>query len=396
MLNKKIENKRLFTSESVTEGHPDKVCDQISDAILDAILAQDPKSRVACETCATTGLVMVMGEITTNGYVDIPKIVRETVKEIGYDRGKYGFDADNLAVLSTIDEQSSDIALGVDIDGAGDQGLMFGFATNETEDMMPLPISLSHKLTRRLAEVRKKGIVNYLRPDGKSQVTVEYDEFDKPLRIDSVVISTQHDEKVSLEELKEFIMKEVILYTLPSNLIDENTKYFINPTGRFVIGGPKGDSGLTGRKIIVDTYGGYARHGGGAFSGKDPTKVDRSASYMARYIAKNLVAAGIAEKIEVGLSYVIGVAEPTSIMINTYGTSKYTEEEIVKIIRSNFGLTPKEIIEGLDLRRPIYKKCAAYGHFGRLDLDLPWEKLDKVEDIKRTKNNNFVKNSTDK
>ncbi|MBQ6817454.1 MAG: methionine adenosyltransferase [Bacilli bacterium] len=386
MSNKELKNRRLFTSESVTEGHPDKVCDQISDAILDAILAQDPMSRVACETCATTGLVMVMGEITTSGYVDIPKVVRETVKEIGYDRGKYGFDADNLAVLSTIDEQSSDIALGVDIDGAGDQGLMFGFATNETEDMMPLPISLSHKLAYRLAEVRKLGLVNYLRPDGKSQVTVEYDEFDKPLRVDSVIISTQHDEKVTLEELKKFIMAEVILKTIPANLLDENTKYYINPTGRFVIGGPKGDSGLTGRKIIVDTYGGYARHGGGAFSGKDPTKVDRSASYMARYVAKNLVAAGVADKLEVGISYAIGVAEPTSIMINAYGTSKYTEEEIVNIIRKNFGLTPKEIIEGLDLRRPIYKKCAAYGHFGRLDLDLPWEKLDKVDQIKKSLN----------
>lgn len=379
---KEYKNRKLFTSESVTEGHPDKVCDQVSDAILDAILAQDPMSRVACETCATTGLVMVMGEITTKGSVDIPRIVRETVKEIGYDRGKFGFDADNLAVIATLDEQSSDIALGVDIDGAGDQGLMFGFATNETEDMMPLPISLAHKLTKRLAEVRKTGLVNYLRPDGKSQVTVEYDSQNKPYRIDSVVVSTQHDEKVTLEELKEFIMQEVILYSLPKNLLDENTKYFINPTGRFVIGGPKGDSGLTGRKIIVDTYGGYARHGGGAFSGKDPTKVDRSASYMARYIAKNIVASGIAERIEVGLSYVIGVAEPTSIMINTFGSSKYSDEEIANIIRNNFGLTPKEIIETLDLRRPIYKKCAAYGHFGRLDLDLPWEKLDKVAQIK--------------
>lgn len=374
--------KKLFTSESVTEGHPDKVCDQISDAILDEILRQDKNSRVACECCATTGLVMVMGEISTNGYVDIQKIVRDTVREIGYDRGKYGFDADNLAVITTLDEQSCDIAMGVDRDGAGDQGLMFGFATDETKEMMPLPILLSHKLTRRLSEVRKQGLVNYLRPDGKSQVSVEYDENDVAKRIDSVVISTQHDEKVEMEELKSFITKEVIMKVLPKELVDENTKIFINPTGRFVIGGPKGDSGLTGRKIIVDTYGGYARHGGGAFSGKDPTKVDRSASYMARYIAKNLVAAGVAHKIEVGLSYVIGVAEPTSIMINTYGTSKYTEEEIEKIIRESFGLTPKQIIEGLDLRRPIYKQVASYGHFGRDDLDLPWEKLDKVNDIK--------------
>ncbi len=374
--------RKLFTSESVTEGHPDKVCDQISDAILDEILRQDKNSRVACECCATTGLVMVMGEISTTGYVDIQKIVRDTVKEIGYDRGKYGFDADNLAVITTLDEQSSDIAMGVDRDGAGDQGLMFGFATNETKEMMPLPILLSHKLTRRLSEVRKQGLVNYLRPDGKSQVSVEYDENDKAMRIDSVVISTQHDEKVEMTELQEFIKNEVIMKVLPQDLIDENTKIFINPTGRFVIGGPKGDSGLTGRKIIVDTYGGYARHGGGAFSGKDPTKVDRSASYMARYIAKNLVAAGVADKIEIGLSYVIGVADPTSIMINTYGTSKYTEEEIEKIIRSTFGLTPRQIIEGLDLRRPIYKQVASYGHFGRDDLDLPWEKLDKIEEIK--------------
>ena len=373
--------KILFTSESVSEGHPDKVCDQISDAILDEILTQDPMARVACEACATTGLVMVMGEITTTGYVDIPKVVRGVVKEIGYDRGKYGFDADNLAVISTIDEQSPDIAMGVDNDGAGDQGLMFGFACDETEEMMPLPISLAHKLTRRLAEVRKCGLVNYLRPDGKSQVTVEYDELDHPIRIDSVVISTQHSETVEMNELREFIKKEVINYVIPSNLIDKDTKIFINPTGRFVIGGPKGDSGLTGRKIIVDTYGGYARHGGGAFSGKDPTKVDRSASYMARYIAKNLVAAGIARKLEIGLSYVIGVSEPTSIMVNSYGTSNYTDSEIEKIVRDNFGLTPKEIINNLNLRRPIYRKCASYGHFGRTDLDLPWEALDKVEQI---------------
>ena len=379
----KIKSKRLFTSESVTEGHPDKVCDQISDAILDEILAQDPMSRVACETCATTGLVMVMGEITTSGYVDIPKVVRNVVKEIGYDRGKYGFDADNLAVISTIDEQSTDIAMGVDKDGAGDQGLMFGFACDETKEMMPLPILLAHKLTKRLAEVRKAGLVSYLRPDGKSQVTVEYDESDHPIRVDSVVISTQHSENVAMDELKAFIKKEVIEYVIPKELIDKDTKIFINPTGRFVIGGPKGDSGLTGRKIIVDTYGGYARHGGGAFSGKDPTKVDRSASYMARYIAKNLVASGVAKKLEIGLSYVIGVSEPTSIMVNTYGTSKYSNEEIVKMVRDNFGLTPKEIINNLNLRRPIYRKCASYGHFGRTDLDLPWEALDKVEQIKK-------------
>ena len=380
---KDLKKKKLFTSESVTEGHPDKVCDQISDAILDEILMQDPMSRVACETCATTGLVMVMGEITTSGYVDIPKVVRSVVKEIGYDRGKYGFDADNLAVISTIDEQSADIAMGVDHDGAGDQGLMFGFACNETPEMMPLPISLAHKLTRRLAEVRKMGLVNYLRPDGKSQVTVEYDEEDHPIHIDSVVISTQHSENVEMDELKAFIKKEVIEYVMPKNLYDKDTKIFINPTGRFVIGGPKGDSGLTGRKIIVDTYGGYARHGGGAFSGKDPTKVDRSASYMARYIAKNLVASGVASKLEVGLSYVIGVSEPTSVMVNAYGTSKYRDEEIVQIIRDNFGLTPKEIINSLDLRRPIYRKCASYGHFGRTDIDLPWEHLDKVDQIKK-------------
>ena len=379
---KDLNKRKLFTSESVTEGHPDKVCDQISDAILDEILTQDPMARVACEACATTGLVMVMGEITTTGYVDIPKVVRGVVKEIGYDRGKYGFDADNLAVISTIDEQSPDIAMGVDHDGAGDQGLMFGFACDETKEMMPLPISLAHKLTYRLAEVRKKGFVNYLRPDGKSHVTVEYDEFDHPIRVDSVVISTQHSENVEMDELRDFIKKEVIKYVIPSTLMDKDTKIFINPTGRFVIGGPKGDSGLTGRKIIVDTYGGYARHGGGAFSGKDPTKVDRSASYMARYIAKNLVASGVAKKLEIGLSYVIGVSEPTSIMVNSYGTSNYTDSEIEKIVRDNFGLTPKEIIKTLDLRRPIYRKCASYGHFGRTDLDLPWEALDKVEQIK--------------
>lgn len=374
--------RRLFTSESVTEGHPDKVCDQISDAMLDAILSQDKMARVACEVCATTGLVCVMGEVTTTAYVDIQKIVRDTVREIGYDRGKYGFDADNLAVITTLDEQSPDIAMGVDREGAGDQGLMFGFASDETEEMMPLPIVLAHKLTRRLAEVRKQGLVNYLRPDGKSQVTVEYDG-EKVVRIDSVVISSQHSEDVEMDELQEFIRKEVINYVIPSELMDNETKIFINPTGRFVVGGPKGDTGLTGRKIIVDTYGGYARHGGGAFSGKDPTKVDRSACYMARYIAKNLVASGVAHKIEIGLSYAIGVAEPTSIMVNTYGTSNYSEEEISNIVYDNFKLTPKQIIDTLDLRRPIYKQTAAYGHFGRNDLDLPWEKLDKVEQIKK-------------
>ncbi|HRT69528.1 MAG TPA: methionine adenosyltransferase [Bacilli bacterium] len=380
-----VNMRKYFTSESVTEGHPDKVCDQISDAVLDAILEKDPRARVACEVAATTGLVLVMGEITTSTYVDIQKIVRDTVKEIGYDRGKYGFDADNLAVLVSLDEQSADIAMGVgDGEGAGDQGLMFGFACNETAEMMPLSIVLSHRLTRRLAEVRKQGLVDYLRPDGKAQVSIEYDENDKCHRIDSVVISTQHNESVSMKELRAFIEKEVIRYVIPTNLIDANTKMYINPTGRFVIGGPKADSGLTGRKIIVDTYGGYARHGGGAFSGKDPTKVDRSASYMARYIAKNLVAAKIADKIEVGLSYVIGVSEPSSIMINTYGTSKYTEEEIEQIIRKNFALSPLQIIKNLDLCKPIYRQVSTYGHFGRLDLDLPWEKLDKVEQIKNS------------
>ena len=375
--------RRFFTSESVTEGHPDKVCDQISDAILDAILSEDRMARVACEVCATTGLVLVMGEVTTTARVNYEKIVRDTVKEIGYNCPELGFSADEIKVLVTVGTQSPDISMGVDKDGAGDQGLMFGFATNESEEMMPLPILLSHKLTKRLAELRKNNVVSFLRPDGKSQVSVEYDENYNPIRIDNVVISTQHDDNVSNEELYEFVKKEVIEYIIPSNLMDENTKIFINPTGRFVIGGPTGDSGLTGRKIIVDTYGGFARHGGGAFSGKDPTKVDRSAAYMARYVAKNLVAAGVANKIEIGLSYAIGVAEPTSIMVNTYGSSKYNEEEISKIIYDNFNLTPKGIINTLDLRRPIYKKCAAYGHFGRIDLDLPWEKLDKVEQIKK-------------
>ena len=374
--------KKLFTSESVTEGHPDKVCDQISDAILDAILADDPYAKVACEVVATTGLVLVMGEVTTTTYCDIQKIVRDTVLHIGYDRGKIGFDAENLAVLVSLDEQSPDIAMGVlDGEGAGDQGLMFGFATIETEEYMPLPIVLSHRLVKRLAWVRKNGVVDFLRPDGKAQVTVEYDD-EQAVRVDSVVVSTQHNETVTNEELQRFITEEVIKKVIPNNLIDENTKIFINPTGRFVIGGPKGDSGLTGRKIIVDSYGGFARHGGGAFSGKDPTKVDRSASYMARYVAKNMVAAGVASKLEIGLSYVIGVKDPSSIMINTYGTSKYQDEEIATAIRELFKLTPRDIIKTLDLRRPIYQQVATYGHFGRNDLDLPWEKLDRVDDIK--------------
>ena len=379
-----MENKnRIFTSESVTEGHPDKICDQISDAILDDILRQDPNSRVACEACVTTGLVMVMGEITTNGYCDVQKVVRRTVENIGYNRGKYGFDAENLAVLVAIDEQSSDIAMGVDRDGAGDQGMMFGYACNETEEYMPLPIVLSHKLARRLTEIRKQGIVSFLRPDGKTQVSVEYDENNKPLRIDSILVSTQHDEQVTIEELKETITKQVINVVVPNELIDEKTKILVNPTGRFVIGGPKGDTGLTGRKIIVDTYGSFARHGGGAFSGKDPTKVDRSAAYMLRYVAKNMVAAGFAEKMEIQIAYAIGVAEPSSISVDTFGTSKYSETELIKIIKENFKLTPKGIIETLDLRRPIYLQTAAYGHFGRTDIDLPWEKLDKVDELKK-------------
>ena len=390
--------RRLFTSESVTEGHPDKICDQISDAVLDALMEQDPMSRVACETSITTGLVLVMGEITTNAYVDIQKIVRETIREIGYDRAKYGFDCDTCGVITAIDEQSSDIAMGVDkaleakehlmseddieAIGAGDQGMMFGFATNETPEYMPYPIALAHKLARKLTEVRKNGTLPYLRPDGKTQVTVEYDENDKPVRLDAVVLSTQHGEEVSQEQIHADVKKYIFDEVLPQELIDENTKFFINPTGRFVIGGPNGDSGLTGRKIIVDTYGGYARHGGGAFSGKDCTKVDRSAAYAARYVAKNIVAAGLADKCEIQLSYAIGVARPTSIMVDTFGTGKLSDEKFVEIIREHFDLRPAGIIKMLDLRRPIYKQTAAYGHFGRTDLDLPWEKLDKVDVLK--------------
>ncbi len=390
--------RRLFTSESVTEGHPDKICDQISDAVLDALMEQDPMSRVACETSITTGLVLVMGEITTNAYVDIQKIVRETIREIGYDRAKYGFDCDTCGVITAIDEQSSDIAMGVekaleakehlmsedDIEaiGAGDQGMMFGFATNEAPEYMPYPIALAHKLARKLTEVRKNGTLPYLRPDGKTQVTVEYDENDKPVRLDAVVLSTQHGEEVSQEQIHADVKKYIFDEVLPQELIDENTKFFINPTGRFVIGGPNGDSGLTGRKIIVDTYGGYARHGGGAFSGKDCTKVDRSAAYAARYVAKNIVAAGLADKCEIQLSYAIGVARPTSIMVDTFGTGKLSDEKLVEIIREHFDLRPAGIIKMLDLRRPIYKQTAAYGHFGRTDLDLPWEKLDKVDVLK--------------
>ena len=391
--------RRLFTSESVTEGHPDKMCDAISDAILDALMEQDPMSRVACETATTTGLVLVMGEITTKAYVDIQKIVRETVREIGYDRAKYGFDCDTCGVITAIDEQSSDIAMGVDkaleakenrmseeeLDaiGAGDQGMMFGYASNETEEYMPYPISMAHKLARRLTEVRKNGTLKYLRPDGKTQVTVEYDENGKPVRLDAVVLSTQHDENVTQEQIHADIKKYVFDEIIPADMVDENTKFFINPTGRFVIGGPHGDSGLTGRKIIVDSYGGTARHGGGAFSGKDCTKVDRSAAYAARYVAKNIVAAGLADKCEIQLSYAIGVAHPTSIMVETFGTGKLSKEKLVEIIRENFDLRPAGIIRMLDLRRPIYKQTAAYGHFGRNDLDLPWEKLDKVDTLKK-------------
>ena len=389
--------RRFFTSESVTEGHPDKICDQISDAVLDELIRQDPNSRVACETTCTTGLVMVMGEITTEAYVDIQKIARETIREIGYDRAKYGFDCDTCGVITAIDEQSADIAMGVDkaleakenkmsdeeieAIGAGDQGLMFGYATNETPELMPYPISLAHKLALKLTEVRKNGTLDYLRPDGKTQVTIEYDEEGKPFRIDTVVLSTQHSEEVSQEKIHEDIKKYVFEPVLPSDMIDEDTKYFINPTGRFVIGGPNGDSGLTGRKIIVDTYGGYARHGGGAFSGKDPTKVDRSASYAARYVAKNIVAAGIADKCEIQLSYAIGVAKPTSVMVDTFGTGKLSDEKIVEIIRENFDLRPAGIIKMLDLRRPIYKQTAAYGHFGRTDIDVPWEHTDMADKL---------------
>ena len=391
--------KRLFTSESVTEGHPDKICDAISDAILDALLEQDPMSRVACETCTTTGYVMVMGEITSNAHIDFQQVVRDTVREIGYDRAKYGFDADTCAVVTAIDKQSTDIAMGVDkaleakennmsdeeIDaiGAGDQGMMFGFATNETEEYMPYPIYMAHKLARQLTKVRKDGTLSYLRPDGKTQVTVEYDENGKPFRLDAVVLSTQHDPEVSQEQIHEDIKKYVFDEIIPADMVDEHPKFFINPPGRFVIGGPHGDSGLTGRKIIVDTYGGYARHGGGAFSGKDCTKVDRSAAYAARYVAKNIVAAGLADKCEVQLSYAIGVAHPTSIMIDSYGTGKLSDNKLTDIVRENFDLRPAGIIKMLDLRRPIYKQTSAYGHFGRNDLDLPWEKLDKVEDLKK-------------
>ncbi len=391
--------RHLFTSESVTEGHPDKMCDQISDAILDALMEQDPMSRVACETSTTTGLVLVMGEITTKAYVDIQKIVRETIKEIGYVRGKYGFDAETCGVLTAIDEQSSDIAMGVDkaleakenkmseeeieAIGAGDQGMMFGYASDETPELMPYPIALAHKLSRRLAEVRKDGTLSYLRPDGKSQVTVEYNEEGVPTRLDAVVLSTQHDPDVTQEQIHEDIRKYVFDAVIPADMVDAETKFFINPTGRFVIGGPHGDSGLTGRKIIVDTYGGMARHGGGAFSGKDCTKVDRSAAYAARYVAKNIVAAGLAKKCEIQLSYAIGVAHPTSIMVDTFGTGKISNEKLVDMIRENFDLRPAGIIEMLNLRRPIYKQTAAYGHFGRTDLDLPWEKTDKAELLKK-------------
>ena len=389
--------KYLFTSESVTEGHPDKVCDAISDAILDACMEQDPMSRVACETACCTGFVLITGEITTNAYVDMQKVVRDTVKEIGYTKSEYGFDGNTCAVFVAIDEQSSDIAMGVDkaleakqgsltddLDtGAGDQGMMFGFATNETEEYMPYPISLAHKLAKKLTEVRKNGTLKYLRPDGKSQVSVEYDENGKPLRLEAVVLSTQHDDDVTQEQIHEDIKKYVFDPVLPKELIDDKTKFFINPTGRFVIGGPHGDAGLTGRKIIVDTYGGYARHGGGAFSGKDCTKVDRSAAYAARYVAKNIVAAGLADKCEIQLSYAIGVAQPTSIMIDTFGTGKLSDDRLVEIVRENFDLRPAGIIKMLNLRRPIYKQTAAYGHFGRNDLDLPWEALNKVDDLKK-------------
>ncbi len=389
--------RRLFTSESVTEGHPDKICDQVSDAILDAIFSQDPEARVACETSVTTGLILVAGEISTNCYVDIPKVVRKTIREIGYTRAKYGFDCDTCAVLTSIDEQSPDIAMGVDealehregemtdeieAIGAGDQGIMFGFACNETPELMPLPISLSHKLARRLAQVRKDNTLPYLRPDGKTQVTVEYQN-DKPVRIDTIVISTQHGPEVSREEIEKDMIQHVVKEVVPQDLLDENTRYLINPTGRFVIGGPQGDAGLTGRKIIVDTYGGYSRHGGGAFSGKDPTKVDRSAAYAARYVAKNIVAAGLADKCEIELAYAIGVAEPVSILVETFGTSEMSEEKLVELVKKHFDLRPAAIIRDLDLKRPIFRQTAAYGHFGRTDIDLPWEKTDKAEILRK-------------
>ncbi|MCJ7856235.1 methionine adenosyltransferase [Lachnospiraceae bacterium NSJ-143] len=373
--------RRLFTSESVTEGHPDKICDQISDAVLDAILEKDPMARVACETAATTGMIFVMGEVTTNCYVDIENIVRDTVRNVGYTRAKYGFDADSCAVITSLKGQSPDIAMGVDNEGAGDQGMMFGFACNETDEYMPMPIYLAHGLTRRLTEVRKAGILDYLRPDGKSQVTVEYVD-DKPVRVDTVVISTQHSPDVDHETIERDIIEKVIKEVIPAGLLDDNTKYFINPTGRFVIGGPQGDSGLTGRKIIVDTYGGYARHGGGAFSGKDPTKVDRSACYAARHVAKNIVASGAADKCEIQLAYAIGVAQPVSVHVNTFGTGKIDDEKLEALVQKNFDLTPKGIINRFELRRPIYKQTAAYGHFGRNDLDLPWEKLDMTDVFK--------------
>ena len=390
-------SKRLFTSESVTEGHPDKICDQISDAILDEILKEDPMARVACETTCTTGIISIMGEITTSCYVDFPKVARQVVLDIGYDRAKYGFDGTTCAVVTAIDEQSPDIAQGVNdgyenreqggndnenSTGAGDQGMMFGYACDETPEFMPMPISLAHKMAKKLTQVRKDGILDYLRPDGKTQVTVEYDD-DKPVRVDAVVVSSQHSPDVDIQKLREDIKREVILTTVPAELIDENTKFYINPTGRFVVGGPNGDSGLTGRKLIVDTYGGYARHGGGAFSGKDCTKVDRSAAYAARYVAKNIVAAGLAEKCEIQLSYAIGVAQPTSVMVDTFGTGKLSDEKLVEIIRENFDLRPAGIIKMLDLRRPIYKQTAAYGHFGRNDLNLPWEALDKADELKK-------------